>query len=52
MKVLLEKFCAESGVNIRLYTRVCSVNADSGRIKSVETESVFGQGNCGRGRFL
>lgn len=43
MKVLLEKFCAESGVNIRLYTRVCSVNADSGRIKSVETESVSGR---------
>lgn len=43
MKVLLEKFCAESGVNIRLYTRVCAVNAESGRIKSVETESVSGR---------
>lgn len=43
MKVLLERFCAESGVNIRLYTRVCAVNAESGRIKSVETESVSGR---------
>lgn len=43
MKVLLERFCAESGVNIRLYTRVCAVNAESGRIKSIETESVSGR---------
>lgn len=43
MKFALDSFCAAAGVKVRLYTRVCAVNAQGGKIESVETESVSGR---------
>lgn len=43
MKFALDSFCAEAGAKVRLYTRVCAVNASGGKIESIETESVSGR---------
>ena len=39
MKIVLERLCLEAGVTIRLHTRVAAAYTESGRVRTIVTES-------------